>query len=652
MSSQLPLPFALRPNRSAHPGTIDMPRARRTTQQVQAEQVAKDKERLTQAQSRKKTIQKTAQVEANMRQTHEEKRRHAHNPPPVTIERVHRSRPLSDKDNLGHIEPDNTQEGGKVPDGNGEGEGVKGQELEEGDDNTIGADDNGTSEDETHDQALDPSDDEQPKKRKQASKRGELREQIQYAVGLAVDPPPTVKQRNRKRKAPVEEPHQKSQSKKQKNRIKGGLSKNWKERLAPPAQLLPDNGSIGANISNEFSRSSLSLPEADPAASVSTSCRSRPTWVDSDEELGGLSEHEGDTEGDNDERDAINAIGASTRPAYHVGTVKNPARSLQRSYAQIIPTTSVATFASPILDLPRAREKIHLGHLPHHLVTRFNGVFCPHLRAIFGATTPWEAPADEDIKHAWATVFPKECALDFGTPLGIIIHKLIIDRLSSWRHGIGNAGLLALQAKVFPNLPAGGIVNNHTSQVRSKWCTWAVSRTEADHPLYFLDVTEDADGNIESQSGIFQSKIISAILGYHINSIAPLRINAKTDRPIGALVLAIQSAKRAVTFHTTGVICKPPRPAADFSKANWGDHTKYDADGHPTSVYPTSVLVHLINQLKPKQWEKILSAATEESKVNLNTENIPFASTMPNPSISQNRPKPQLRDDDSDISTE
>jgi hypothetical protein len=42
-------------------------------------------------------------------------------------------------------------------------------------------------------------------------------------------------------------------------------------------------------------------------------------------------------------------------------------------------------------------------------------------------------------------------------------------------------------------------------------------------------------------------------------------------------------------FHLTGVECKPPCPAADFSKANWGDHFGYDADGRMFSVIPTSV---------------------------------------------------------------
>jgi hypothetical protein len=102
-------------------------------------------------------------------------------------------------------------------------------------------------------------------------------------------------------------------------------------------------------------------------------------------------------------------------------------------------------------------------------------------------------------------------------------------------------------------------------------------------------------------------------------------------------------------FHTTGVTRKPPRPAADFSKANWGDHTKYDADGFPISVYPTSTLIDLIKQLKPRQWEKILAAATEDSKVNLGSEAIQNPSTSSAFPASQNRPKPQLRDDDSDV---
>jgi hypothetical protein len=97
------------------------------------------------------------------------------------------------------------------------------------------------------------------------------------------------------------------------------------------------------------------------------------------------------------------------------------------AYATIIPTTSVPTFASPsqALDLPRAKDKIRLGHLPAHLVLPFDSIFAPRLRMIFSMTIPWEIPTDEVVEHAWAISFPNERALDVNTPLGVIVQKLV-----------------------------------------------------------------------------------------------------------------------------------------------------------------------------------------------------------------------------------
>jgi hypothetical protein len=78
----------------------------------------------------------------------------------------------------------------------------------------------------------------------------------------------------------------------------------------------------------------------------------------------------------------------------------------------------------------------------------------------------------------------------------------VADRLTNWRHSIGNAGFLALQRRVFPNLPPGSISLN-TTEVRGEWCTWAVTRTEEDHPFYFADVKLDVDGNVKSLSVCF-----------------------------------------------------------------------------------------------------------------------------------------------------
>jgi hypothetical protein len=93
---------------------------------------------------------------------------------------------------------------------------------------------------------------------------------------------------------------------------------------------------------------------------------------------------------------------------------------------------------------------------------------------------------------------------------------------------------------------------------------------------------------------------ISAVLGLYINSIAPLHINVKVDRPIGALVLAIQSVRFCCPFHCAVSSCLNccRQSVLSFStrqvsypnhcvlqqispKANWGNHTIYDSDGSP-----------------------------------------------------------------------
>jgi hypothetical protein len=101
MPPQIPLLFTLRPTREAHPGAPDMPRTRRSTEQVQAQRVSKENARAVRAQTRKTAITKVAQVEADIRQAHEEKLSHAHNPPPVAIDRVPHPRPPG---NVGDLE--------------------------------------------------------------------------------------------------------------------------------------------------------------------------------------------------------------------------------------------------------------------------------------------------------------------------------------------------------------------------------------------------------------------------------------------------------------------------------------------------------------------------------------------------------------------
>ncbi|KAF8257278.1 hypothetical protein EI94DRAFT_1709305 [Lactarius quietus] len=313
MPSQLPhpSPFTLRPHRDTHPGIIDMPRGRRSTDQVHTERMEKEKEKLAHVQSRKTTIAKTAQMEADIRRTYEDKRRHAHNPPPVATARVPRPRLPS----ISSEEPDFDQVD-KVQCRQDS------EDLEEGEVDTVGAHD-GIDDDEPQ-ELLDPSGDEQPKtqKRKTASKKGELREQVNV-VTVADSLPSTVKKGKGKRKAMVDEqPDNNSRNKKPKGAAKAGPYSDWRER----ASMMPDHEPSASGANRLSSRSSSAVSQRSTISSTAAIGSHRasytPTVVGSDkDQLGALSELEG-TETYPDESSAAEDVTGSrwaSDPGFLVG---------------------------------------------------------------------------------------------------------------------------------------------------------------------------------------------------------------------------------------------------------------------------------------------------------------------------------------------
>lgn len=92
MTTPLPLPMSLRPKCDAHPGQPDTKGTRRTPAQVRADNAAKEQAKMDKDAKRKETIQKTGQMEAQLRQDQADKL-NAHNPPTASTMCVLRKRP-------------------------------------------------------------------------------------------------------------------------------------------------------------------------------------------------------------------------------------------------------------------------------------------------------------------------------------------------------------------------------------------------------------------------------------------------------------------------------------------------------------------------------------------------------------------------------
>ncbi|KJA18818.1 hypothetical protein HYPSUDRAFT_117519, partial [Hypholoma sublateritium FD-334 SS-4] len=208
-----------------------------------------------------------------------------------------------------------------------------------------------------------------------------------------------------------------------------------------------------------------------------------------------------------------------------------------RSLAKVVPTTSVGTFIHPStsLNVSNARlkkEQIRLSHLPTHLQAAFDTIFVPRAREVFGYSMPWGTPDLDELKQVWINTFPDEDASSFN----VIAQKLIEDRLHMWRNKFATSALTYLNAHVFP------LLENNSTASRAELCTWLLSGEEHTRPFYFrvyeeLDDEPDANG---ISKGLFQSPIISAILGIHFASISGIPVAQRSmKKPTGALVLTI-----------------------------------------------------------------------------------------------------------------
>ncbi|KAF8953136.1 hypothetical protein BDZ97DRAFT_1929984 [Flammula alnicola] len=272
----------------------------------------------------------------------------------------------------------------------------------------------------------------------------------------------------------------------------------------------------------------------------------------------------------------------------------------------------------------------------------FDNVFIPRAREVFGYTAPWATPDIDDLTSSWSDSFLSEDASSFD----IILQKLVEDRLHVWRNKFASAALTYLQNHVFR------LLESNSTDSRAELCTWLLSGEEHTRPFYFCIYEEPDEEDLAAGEevkvkalGLFQSAIVSAVLGTHIAGISAIPAAQRSKRrPVGALVLTIQAIKRALAMWTTGEKLEQQRPYNDFSKTNWGDTTVV-REGKVVPILTTTNLVDIVQKLKDKQWDKILDAASQAAK----TKKANIFPVVDDMAACMTKPIFELVDDDSDL---
>ncbi|KAF8871153.1 hypothetical protein CPB84DRAFT_1801186 [Gymnopilus junonius] len=209
--------------------------------------------------------------------------------------------------------------------------------------------------------------------------------------------------------------------------------------------------------------------------------------------------------------------------------------------------------------------------------------------------------------------FPLQHPFSSTTEGKKIVLKLAEDVLTTWRNKIGQVTIDYMENTLISEL------EDSSAEYISAWCHWALSGTFKCRPFYyktFID-GDDLTGQAGVKTNIFCHPVIACALGHHLGRINILPTHLKEEtRPTGALIMAIQSAYRAIARWSSGSYTCPARPFSDFSGDNWGDSEMRDASKAPDTIPPYTIqgptptrdIERVVKKLSDKQWKEIMIA--------------------------------------------
>ncbi|KAH9484632.1 hypothetical protein JR316_0004114 [Psilocybe cubensis] len=424
-------------------------------------------------------------------------------------------------------------------------------------------------------------------------KRGKLREQVTaYRSSTNKNQEPSVGNKRKGRASQSRKP-----AKMKKSNV-CGIRDDWNEETYQEHfDLLP-----GAN---------QNLPPSSNASGTSGTSDMEVNDDDDDvEAIDGISD---------DEREVVERRGilvantlANPRGKSSV-PLANPAYT-GRSLAKVEATTSVPTYIpSALLDgrLKRKQEIRAKVDLPSELRLSYDEKFSPMLRELIGIISPWERPSEQQILDVWHKVFPD---VPLEGWLKTVVTKLVENNIYNWRTKLAQTASTCFERSIIPAM------EDWSKSGIAEWCKWALSGDYKCRPFYYLSY-EEGDDQINA-TGIFQHPLILSTLAYHYSSISAIHSSARRDdKPVGALIMAIQASHRAISHWLTGEYQKIQRPLGDFSKDNWGDNLTRDPKYYPTlspglvqESKATSNLLRVVNKLTDKRWEKIIQGAMQATR--------------------------------------
>ncbi|KAJ3571174.1 hypothetical protein NP233_g3929 [Leucocoprinus birnbaumii] len=130
---------------------------------------------------------------------------------------------------------------------------------------------------------------------------------------------------------------------------------------------------------------------------------------------------------------------------------------------------------------------------------------------------------------------------------------------------------------------------------------------------YLFASAYEANYNRTKKGSLLGNLVLHTLAAhFHLTNTLPKAAFTPKPKPAGALILAIQSAQRALIYAQSRKIKIPyskADPATPFSAANWNNYTKAGDDGSLKSYAHASLFCKHVTTLTDQHWEDIIKGA-------------------------------------------
>ncbi|KJA20449.1 hypothetical protein HYPSUDRAFT_203766 [Hypholoma sublateritium FD-334 SS-4] len=208
-------------------------------------------------------------------------------------------------------------------------------------------------------------------------------------------------------------------------------------------------------------------------------------------------------------------------------------------------------------------------HLPPDTITQFTGVVTRLAKIKAGTITPWSNLTYSQVQGIVDLVFGQGV---HTVEDGDVWCGLIAARICNWRNSFATAAIRSIDQWIEAHPDA-----LDSSERIADMCELCLSEkgTPPHCPFWWREWTED-DNNIIRKKGMFQNELILYTLS-HAHLIKyddiPNPDNLEDDeKPVGALILALQAVEHAFKLRRTGEHIEPTSSTGYFSCDNYGDY--------------------------------------------------------------------------------